>query len=325
MVDEVEIIRRAFGTAMLDPEARERARARLHEAMASEQPIASISSRERSILRPVRWLGIAAAVIIGVLVAQTILPPHQGGPTSATAELRQLASVALSSRPLTIPEGSYLYRSIELAGVTTLVSLGTDQENDVNLYEVSTVEEWVAADGSGRRVTTIHYVSFLTGTDHERWLASGSQPHPHAGTSTDILEPGEFPNYDLSQLPIDPHALGTLIRSGAVNGGGSTDRDVLSAVGSLLVSGTASPELRASLFQVAADLPSIESLGSVQDPSGRTGLGVQLVEGSNAYELIFDPTTSDLLARLTVSLAGETSSSEVFKSSGIVSSLKAKV
>jgi hypothetical protein len=46
---------------------------------------------------------------------------------------------------------------------------------------------------------------------------------------------------------------------------------------------------------VVAELPKVELRGEVEDPVGRTGIGVAYTKGSTTHELIFDPETSALL------------------------------
>ena len=62
MIDELEIVRRAFDAPAQDPVAKERALARLREAMAPERP-ARTDVRGMRPRHTARWLGAAAAVI----------------------------------------------------------------------------------------------------------------------------------------------------------------------------------------------------------------------------------------------------------------------
>jgi hypothetical protein len=315
MANEVEIIRRAFGTPPEDPDARERARARLRDAMAQEQGVTTGAGKRRRSLLPLGWLGVAAAIAVTLLIAQTLLPTHEGGPPiSAATQLRRLAYVALSSRNIRIPAGSDYYSTVTVSGLDGADALGSG--SSYTYFANSTVDMWTAPDGSQTRVTTVHSATFPTEQDHNAWIAAG-QP-TLTGTTSEQFKSRDLSNYAISDLPTDPQKLGTLIRSGHVLLRDSSDSDVLSVVGTLLTY-PASPQLRSALFQVAANLPSIQYLGSVRDPSGRAGIGVQLFDGSHIDQLIFDPTTSQLLAQVTLPAGGGPAvSSKVYAGGAIV-------
>jgi hypothetical protein len=322
MANEVEIIRRAFGTPREDPDARERARVRLRDAMAQEQGVTRVGGKRRRSLLPLGWLGVAAAIAVTLLIAQTLLPSHEGGPPiSAAAQLRRLAYVALSSRPVKIPAGSYLYTSVTIVGLDGADAMGSG--SSYTYFANSTVDMWTAPDGSQTRVTTVHSATFPTEQDHNAWIAAG-QP-TLTGTTSEQFKSGDLSNFTISDLPTDPLKLGTLIRSGHVLLRDSSDSDVLSVVGTLLAYAPASSQLRSALFQVAANLPSVQYLGSVRDPSGRAGIGVQLFDGSHIDQLIFDPTTSQLLAQVTLPAGGGPAvSSKVYAGGAIVAKLNVK-
>ena len=66
-----------------------------------------------------------------------------------------------------------------------------------------------------------------------------------------------------------------------------------------------SPQLRAALFRVLADLPGVQLLGDRRDRLGRTGIAVAVNDGRPdrvREELLFDPSTSNLLQTQTVSV-----------------------
>lgn len=64
-----------------------------------------------------------------------------------------------------------------------------------------------------------------------------------------------------------------------------------------------SPQLRAALFRVLAGLPGVQLLGHQRDRLGRSGIAVAVTDGRPdraREELLFDPTTSNLLQTQTV-------------------------
>ena len=62
------------------------------------------------------------------------------------------------------------------------------------------------------------------------------------------------------------------------------------------------PDLRASLFQVAASLPGVQDLGPMADQIGRMGVGIGYTHGEERSELIFDPETGEILGMREVRL-----------------------
>jgi hypothetical protein len=59
-----------------------------------------------------------------------------------------------------------------------------------------------------------------------------------------------------------------------------------------------SPQLRAALFRVLADLPGVQLLGRQRDRLGRSGIAVAVTQGGSGRvreELLFDPATSNVL------------------------------
>ena len=71
-------------------------------------------------------------------------------------------------------------------------------------------------------------------------------------------------------------------------------------IGDLLRETDASPTLRATLYQAAAQIPGVTLIGTVTDAAGRSGTAVAYASNGGQDELIFDPTTSVLLGEATV-------------------------
>jgi hypothetical protein len=135
--------------------------------------------------------------------------------------------------------------------------------------------------------------------------------HTDAEAYIGMIDPNPLPGEiykDLSGLPTEPEALREKLleenrREAAVfldttYSGGSTVEtfdivsDLLSTPGNY-----ASPEVRQALYEVVADLPDVDLVGEVKDPLGRRGLAVALTNNGIERQLIFDPNTSELLAR----------------------------
>lgn len=313
-MNEVEIVRRALGAPEQDPKAQERARARLREAMAADLPVVTGISRRRPLLRPARWLGIAAAIVTVVLVAQTVVSQHEHGPSSqiqAATDLRRLASVAAASRRVHIPAGKVISLSSE-STTTATKDLGQNSGEDLasgTSYDVTmqeTVQTWIAADGSATRVSTITKLSFPTEQDHQTWLALDPAAVQVDRTDTDVFAPWQLSDgQDLTTLPTDPADLLAALRRSSSGKGSFDDQHVMSNVETILSQTYPSPALRAALFKVLAGLPGIRSLGEVQDPTGRTGVGFMLPQGPQDVEMVVDPATSNVLATVTFNAAND--------------------
>lgn len=177
---------------------------------------------------------------------------------------------------------------------------------------------------------------FLSEAQRAAWVAAGSPRLGSSRVSEDRIEGGNE-LLDTSDLPTDPKALRELIEARKapqfVNPPGEAETFTL--IGDLLRETYLPPAFRAALYEVTAELPGVELLGEVEDPAGRTGIGVAYEgarEGTRS-ELIFDPDTSVLLgerhivvgARVAKSLRvplGTEIGSTAYLESGVVDSLR---
>jgi hypothetical protein len=249
---------------------------------------------------------VALAAIAVVLIATVILPSGStGGPTSAAAaELERLATRA-ATIPSNLSAGQYAYTEFQQPTLTI--------EGNFTAYLVGTVQTWVAADGSGRRVTTTNPTpQFYTAADRAVWVASGSPPAavpPNQLTNIQNFGPGTgsevngpIPIYDVSELPTDPSALAQILNNenpGAQSLGtlptGIKSLDYVSSCSSAacslferavaLLQGPDvgdSPAFRQALFQVLATVPGVRLLGTTTDQAGQSGVGLALVEHQDA-------------------------------------------
>jgi hypothetical protein len=89
---------------------------------------------------------------------------------------------------------------------------------------------------------------------------------------------------DLSKLPTDPAKLAALISSRKVEGGPPGPAEDFVQVGDLLRETSASPELRAALFKVAAGIPGVKLLGTVTDSDGRSGTAIAFPHAARGDE-----------------------------------------
>ena len=296
-MDEFDLVRRAVDDPPPDlAPAMDRARARLRGAIEQEKaetPPAIPRSKRR---RRIWWIPAAAAVIaVAALMAQSLLPSGSGGPPlSAAGELSHLGQLAASQESLELGPGSYLYTKVLEDGRNGFSILGGPS---YVLVVRETLETWLAADGSGRQITTIQRVRFASAADKSAWRKSGSPSIPKAGSKTeDRYRSAELPYYNVNSLPTDPDQLVRALGTGQVIQAPKGDAALLSTLGLLLAQGNASPALRQGLFQAASRIPSVTLNLHVTDLIGRTGVGVSLISGGSRTELLFDPGTSQILA-----------------------------
>jgi hypothetical protein len=288
MIDESELIGQAFDGSHDDPDAVDRARSRLLDAIHAEE----VRRRRR------RRLVLPAAATIALVVAGAVvvaLVGPVGRSTAAAAELRHLASIASSARVPHLEEGEYLLVASDELRREASNFLGTE----VSFTVVSRLrlQTWIAGDGSSFRRTEVLSSKFASGADRRSWEEAGEPDVPQAG---DVREErsrsGGYFWVDLSGLPRDPTELLAALRSGSVVPRSPGDGQVFLLIGDLMAQGDAPPELRAALFESAARLEGIQEAGEVTDPLGRDGIGLTIDGVSLRTQLVFDPETADLLA-----------------------------
>jgi hypothetical protein len=307
-MDELEPLRRFPAFPRPDAERVSRIRDALSAAI-DEERAASLRSRSLSGPRRLRWaLAGAIAAALGLTGALVALLPFDGGRVESAAAqvLRHEAAVAAEQPAGPTPKpGQYVYTKSE--GANLVIA------EDWSALQSSIREIWIGPDGSGRIVETLGEPRFLSVEDRAAWRAAGS-PDLGAGQTTDERFPCEgsreqrptepvapgspeacLSYLDLSGLPTDPDALRAKIEDRSIVGGPPGDAETFTIIGDLLRETYASPALRSALYRVASELPGVELVGEVKDPSGRDGVAVAYTDSYSRRELIFDSETSALL------------------------------
>jgi hypothetical protein len=249
---------------------------------------------------------VAVAATVALLV---VLLPASVGPlnSKASAALARLAAQA-ATVPTSLGAGQYAYTEVE-GPVSTIGESTGPRGPSFTEYLTGTVQTWVAADGSGRRVrTTDPTPHFFTAADRVAWVAAGSPPAvvPPGqlttvqvfGASTASEVNGPIPLYNVTGLPTDSttltqildnenqgdQSLGTLpagIKSLDFASSCSTAACTLFERAVALLQGPdigATPALRQALFEVLATVPGVELLGTTTDQAGQSGVGLALVQ-----------------------------------------------
>jgi hypothetical protein len=258
-----------------------------------------------------RTMGISISAVVAVaatVVLLVVLLPASVGTSKASAALTRLAAQA-ATVPTALSPGQYAYTEVEQS--PTMVSGGTPTPGGTPFteYFTGTVQTWVAADGSGRRVTTMDPTPhFYTAYDRTLWIAAGSPAGavpPGQLTTVQTFGPttaaevnGPIPLYNVAELPTDPTALSAILNNenpGAQSLGtlpaGIKSLDFASSCSTAactlfertvaLLQGPdvgASPALRQALYEVLSAVPGVELLGTTTDQAGQSGVGLALVQ-----------------------------------------------
>jgi hypothetical protein len=269
-------------------EARARARERL-----SRHIHRAPSARRR------RLLLVAVAILAAVAIAAfTNIGGGGHGTASAAPFLERMASVARVQQP---PQKAFTAGRFQYTkSIVEFLSGG----NGWNALSPGVREAWLAPNGSGYLHERWDDPRFPTAADRKGWIAAG-RPQVTAPEDSAKLPPPDPPT-PRTQLPTDPDALYATLHDRAVDHGNSTDAEMFTLVGDALRESGASPELRASLYEVAARIPGVERVGPARDRLGRHGVAVAYVDGKihERHELIFDPRTSALLGEEYTQLDG---------------------
>lgn len=264
---------------------------RRHTDRPARSSAAAPQVTRRDTIRAAVALGLAALMVV---VSAPWLSRQQT--TAAAGFLSELAVVA-AAQPAApaVHAGSYAYTKSE-----SMYLFGT---GTYSALIPRTREIWIAPDGSGRIRESAGEPVFLRESDRAAWVAAGSLRV--RGIDEDF-GPGGLHFEDLSALPTDVAAMTTLVRERASRTQVPLDVEMFVVVGDLLRETWAAPEVRAALYRVAAGIPGVELIGSVQDRAGRQGVAVAKtryhVGGTQRHTLIFDPTTTTLLGEESVLL-----------------------
>ncbi|URM90541.1 CU044_5270 family protein [Streptomyces sp. MRC013] len=269
--------------------------------------------RRRMVLVLGTAVAAGAAVVVLGMGSGTSGGPGQTSPaTAASVHLLERAALAANATPgKKARAGQYVY--VKTVGHTSVLSENQNGQMAL-LRESEDIEQWTSVDGGE---------STLQRKEGKDRVLPGSEGGGNLNS----------PTYGfLSTLPTDPEALLEVIRDDAEKnhgaGSGSTtgpDQQSFVAIGDLLRSGAAGPELTAALYRAAALIPGVDVAPEAVDAAGRRGVAVVRVHAGERREWIFDKSTARLLGERTVLLEdsawgkkGTVVSSVALVASGIV-------
>jgi hypothetical protein len=251
---------------------------------------ARFSSRRVVLTSSVAVVAVVAAVA-GLLVA-TRLPAG----ASAAVELKKAAAVARVQPLVVARAGQFVYTKSQYTALNTYADNGTTYAALIPW----TRESWIGPTG-GRIHQVPGAASFVDEQDRAKWIAAGRPSFTGPSSDqTDALPPAKP-----LDLPSDPDSLFAQLKNEASGYGARMDAEMFVLVGDALRETNASPAQRAALYAVAARIPGVELVGRV-DSLGRSGIAVAADDDVNHTRstLVFDPTTSQLLAEEESTLPG---------------------
>ncbi|MGH2976022.1 MAG: CU044_5270 family protein [Solirubrobacterales bacterium] len=309
-MNEIDLVRE-LRVGLPGPRAESRATARgalVARIEDSQRPPARavVPAWRRPRLRLVAVLAAVAAVLVAL---PTLILGGGGKVQPAVGEVLRTAAAVAATQPAEPPPGpgQYFYTRSREAYLTSVgfnprcMTHPCDREHPREATREWSVlvprirQTWIAANGAGRARAVSAKPEFLTPWQRKEWKAAGS-PQLSSGGVEDFALSGQ-PFLDTSDLPTQPKALRRLIeaRKIPIVDGPPGEAETFTLIGDMLRNTYLPPAFRAALYRVVAELPEVELLGEVEDPVGRTGIGVAFTKGSVTHELIFDPATSALL------------------------------
>jgi len=304
-VNEIDLLRK-LRAELPGPRAESRASAR--GALVAKIELSAPPAAWRPAWRwPRLRLLVAVAAIAALLVAlPTLILGGDGQVQPAVGQVLRAAAATAATQPVELPPGPdqyYYTRSRE----AYLSSIGfsphcrarpahpCEDTKEWSVLAPAIRQTWIAANGAGRARVVSAKPEFLTPWQRKAWKAAGS-PHLGSGGVEDFALSGQ-PFLDTSKLPTQPRALRKLIEARKIPlvDGPPGEAETFTLIGDMLRRNYLPSAFRSALYRVVAELPAVELLGEVEDPVGRSGIGVAFTKGSVTHELIFDPATSALL------------------------------
>lgn len=250
--------------------------------------------------------GVAAAVVVAVVLQLLPGSVDSPQPASAAAELYKLSAIVSSLPNVPLAPGQYVYTDTVSNSPFPVHVLSAAY----NIEYVETRQFWVAPDGSGHGVFTFSNVTFPTPQDRAAWVAHGSPDIASKMAGVSTFGPGNFGPMRIDEftLPTDQSQLSQIIAShltGATSAQPGTAEYATTEfnfIGLLLQETAAPPDVRAALLTFAENIPGITLVGPDTAPEGVSGVGIATpLQSGGGYsrELIFNPVTGALAAQET--------------------------
>ncbi|WP_157570467.1 CU044_5270 family protein [Microtetraspora malaysiensis] len=282
------------------------------------------SRQRRPLVTALRFTAVATAVAVAttVLVRSTDSEVAPSPPTLARAVLLAAADRIETANPAT---GRYWHATGQSFAVGAWGQSPVGKEPEMIRYRVAcTHETWMARSerDASWLVVTAQSGEPLTRVDEAAWRRQGAYrlgacegpavpsvggalPAPPFATRLDDKHNPEvsYPQVgathvtteEVMSLPTDPAKLEEVLQAWNRRGGyRSTEESLFSQATTILSQLPTTPKLRAALYRVLANLQSVENTGTIKDPLGRVGAGIEL--SGSGRQIIIDQTSGGLLA-----------------------------
>lgn len=244
-------------------------------------------------------LALAALCLsIGMVVSLQRQPeqPADGRLDHQSSALESLVRTA-SERPVQNTSGANVqYTATKVANVQL-----TGGAHPFTVVLNSVRETWVMPDGSGLSRTRLTSWDFPSSADRLAWEASGRPIFDSGRIEERRYEAGQMEVHEYGGLSSDVDTLFDQIKLRAADSGPGLDAEMFIVIGDILRAVNVPPDLRASLFRVAARIPGVTVTDGAKDPEGRVGISAALVyddQNGSRMELrrVFNPETTELMS-----------------------------
>lgn len=246
---------------------------------------------------PIRSWPLAAFLALVVLPVILLFSFVQPRATQVDSTASAVASLTEQPTEGSQPSASFptQYRYIKHEGLYRVTTVGPSGTSSAFVPKAR--EMWIAPDGSGRIRESTGEPIFLSERDRLVWQA-GRMPLLLQGINQDF-GPGRLTYEDFSRYPTDPAALANAVRDIAARADPRLHAEMFVVVGDLLRQPGVPPPLAQALYQVAAEIPGVDSIGNVVDRAGRPGIALAMTSDYTGWTvrstLVFDPSATTLL------------------------------
>ncbi|MGI5160046.1 CU044_5270 family protein [Microbispora sp. CA-102843] len=247
--------------------------------------------------------GTALLAAAGVVAVTTVLTEPEARPAKVSPGVVTLPKVSAMSAEEVLGRAARAVTDLSprddqfvKVGSQTMYEadvVGEDEKESRYLYRTKRTI-WLSADGTRDGALKIEY---LEPHAYPGWPIP-PEAYKEKGTewmrlpACNSVRDTAYTN--LKKLPDDPEKMRAYLYD-RPRGDSPPDTGAWTAVGDLLRETYVPAPQRAALFKAAATIPGVTVTENTEDAAGRTGIGVGRVSGGVREEIIFDPSTYELL------------------------------